>query len=867
MTANPPWESPTESDGQKIKLRPARWIPNRDMTTNSFLKFPYSGATPGREEYALENAPEMRSWIRPSPRFTISSLLYSFRRSKELYIVLLGFSLLCFTAHSFISSELDLKHRHISLTSFCKLEVNSSEGTMPGATQKVAVIQDASREISSSALEWALTGLKLEPGDELTLLAVLHQVNTPMGYKSKVGSSSIFGASNAVVKEAVQRKKEEYENNEDLIQINELYESKQVNFSVLVVPASSPKIVAMEAVKSLGATWIILDRHMKKDKKYFLEKLSCGISRMKSNNSIEQLRGPKIRGSNNIYREGSKNNLVTYEEMLPGNPEDEDLFSLELSPKYSKSLTKNQRRDTKASTDNDKESLNASDIPKSSSRENLSSAYSSPNKINLGSILSMSRESKRSPLSPSQGANSKDRGLALGSHEKNRMENVERKPATSHNEKGATDDECFQIALSEDQPNESLDDFACSCGNARPKIEWKKDFKYSELRVATERFSKKNFLSEGGFGFVYKGELMNGQKIAVKQYKPASLQGEREFKKEVDVLSKARHKNLVMLLGSCSEGNQRLLVYEFVCNGSLDQHLSGRSTEVVSWPDRLKIALGAAKGLQYLHSNNIIHRDMRPNNILVTHDYEPMLGDFGLARTQCEGPDHSSDSRVVGTIGYLAPEYAETGKVSKKMDVYSFGVVLLELLTGRSTTDQGIEEGSLVGWARPLLKERKYPELMDPMILDSCDVHLHELFWMVRVAEKCLSRDPEKRLHMDKVVYVLECVKNGQNYIDIEDFSPPPSDLMSGKWDKNEAREREDSVPTEKVKDKAEESEQGSGVTVDEMVLPRPSSAPSSSRSSNASTNYESSSSSSRGSKKTKRRSRSQSVHYGEMLI
>ncbi|XP_068661751.1 serine/threonine-protein kinase PBS1-like [Aristolochia californica] len=747
---------------------------------------------------------------------------------------------------------------------------------MTGATQKVVVIQDASKEISSSALKWALTGLKLKPGDELTLLAVLHQVNTPstfpfmgsrilMGYKSKVDSNSIFGANNTIVKEAVQRKKEEYEKKEELIQINELYESNQINFSVLVVPASSPKIVAMEAVRCLGATWIILDRQMKKDKKYFLENLSCGISRMKSNKSVEQLRGPKIRGSNNIAREGSKNSPVTYDEMLPGKSEDEDLFSLDLSPNYSK----NQNRDVKARTDSDKESLKASNFSNSASRESLSSLQTSPNKINLGTLLSMSHELKHSPISPSQEASKEDLGSANGGDEMEHMENFETNPNTSWKDKGAIDDEeCFKAKLSKCQPNERLDRFVCQCGNPRAKIGCKKDFTYGELRVATEKFSSKNFLSEGGFGFVYKGGLMDGQKIAVKQYKHASLQGEREFKKEVDVLSRARHKNVVMLIGSCSDRNHRLLVYEFVCNGSLDQHLSTNSAQVLSWPARLKIALGAAEGLQYLHSNNIIHRDMRPNNILVTHDYEPMLGDFGLARRQCEGPDHSSDTRVVGTIGYLAPEYAETGKVSKKTDVYSFGVVLLELLTGRSTTDKGIGEESLVGWARPLLKERKYPELIDPMILDSCDVHLHELFWMVRVTEKCLSKDPEKRLKIDKVVYVLKCVKNGENFIDIEDFSPLHSDLMGGKWRNNAVRENEESDSRGRAKHTAEESEQGSRVTVDEMALPTPSSAQtSSSRSSSASTSNESSGSSSRDSRKAKRRSRSQCVLYGEMLI
>lgn len=258
----------------------------------------------------------------------------------------------------------------------------------------------------------------------------------------------------------------------------------------------------------------------------------------------------------------------------------------------------------------------------------------------------------------------------------------------------------------------------CSiCKNRRPKVRWKRDFTFSELHAATEGFSPKNFLSEGGFGSVFRGEI-DGIKIAVKQHKNTSFQGEKEFKAEVQVLKKARHQNLVVLLGSCSEGNNRLLVYEYVCNGSLDQHSSKHTRRPLSWEKRMKIALVAATGLQYLHENNIIHRDMRPNSILVTHDFEAMLGDFGLARTQLDS-DYSFETGVVGTLGYLAPEYAEMGRVSTKTDVYAFRVVLLQLISGKKTSDKSLAGKSLVGWARPLLKERNYHDLIDPRIHDS----------------------------------------------------------------------------------------------------------------------------------------------------
>ncbi|XP_027924087.1 proline-rich receptor-like protein kinase PERK8 [Vigna unguiculata] len=238
----------------------------------------------------------------------------------------------------------------------------------------------------------------------------------------------------------------------------------------------------------------------------------------------------------------------------------------------------------------------------------------------------------------------------------------------------------------------------CSvCHNRRPQYERnrKKEFSYAELCAATQGFSLKNYLSEGGFGSVYKGELC-GQKIAVKQHTYSNQKGEKEFKSEVDVLSKAMHENVVMLLGSCSERNLRLLVYEYICNASLDQHLSQHSRKLLDWPDRVKVADGVAKGLLYLHENNIIHRDLTANNILLTHDYDALLGDFGLARTVIE--DSSYSTECVGNTGYMAPEYAEFGKVSIKTDVYSFGVVLLQLITGMKPIDKRLGERTLVGW-------------------------------------------------------------------------------------------------------------------------------------------------------------------------
>nr|PNR50651.1 hypothetical protein PHYPA_009837 [Physcomitrium patens] len=237
-------------------------------------------------------------------------------------------------------------------------------------------------------------------------------------------------------------------------------------------------------------------------------------------------------------------------------------------------------------------------------------------------------------------------------------------------------------------------------------------FSYAELCNATDYFNHRNYLAQGGYGSVYRGTLPEGQLIAVKQHKIASSQGDDEFCAEVEVLSCAQHRNLVTLIGYCVENHKRLLVYEYVCNGSLDRHLSAKNRESLPWKYRQKIALGSARALRYLHAECrvgcIVHRDMRPNNILLTHDFTPMVGDFGLARRQMHG-DLAEETRVLGTLGYLAPEYAETGQITEKADVYAFGVVLLEILTGRKAViQQGAKGGVfLTDWIF-LLNETRY---------------------------------------------------------------------------------------------------------------------------------------------------------------
>ncbi|XP_057484672.1 probable serine/threonine-protein kinase PBL18 [Actinidia eriantha] len=584
--------------------------------------------------------------------------------------------------------------------------------------QRVVVIQDASREVSSSAIKWALQGMSLRPGDTLTLLSVLHQVNNPMGYKIRV-DTSMFGANHKIVEEEVAKKKEEYQNNEDLTQLSKLYQMKKIKFKIDVDAGPSPKVVALEAAMKLGATWVILDRQMKKDKKYYLEKLSCGISRMKRDNNVEILRGPKAKatGTNKFTRERIHTFQVTYEEMLPGSLDGDDLFSIELFPPMSGSSL--------------------------GSTETTSSCFSEEKNIPSHNLREKATKQTRETVKKVTS------DTIPNKHEISSIEGHGRIPAQTPIEHSGTED--MMVPL---KPEESFDNSICTiCTNKRATIGWRKEFTYAELQDATNGFSPENVIFEGGHGAVYRGQLKNMLTIAVKKHKDVSFHGEKKFNAEVLALGKTRHKNVVMLLGSCLEGSQRLLVYEYVCNGSLDQQLT--NCEVLTWGARMTIALGVSRGLNHLHANNIIHRNITPNNILVTHDYDPLVGGFGIA-TQHDSDQ--SDHSVMGTFGYLAPEFAESGKASFKTDVYSFGVVLLELITGRTTNDKRLDGNSLLGWARPLLKQKKYVELVDSEIYHDTD----QFDWTAQLAEKCFAKNPRNRPSMDKVVSILECIMERQ---------------------------------------------------------------------------------------------------------
>ncbi|EOA37340.1 hypothetical protein CARUB_v10011065mg [Capsella rubella] len=307
-------------------------------------------------------------------------------------------------------------------------------------------------------------------------------------------------------------------------------------------------------------------------------------------------------------------------------------------------------------------------------------------------------------------------------------------------------------------------------------------FTYEELAAATQGFSKDRLLGQGGFGYVHKGVLPNGKEIAVKSLKAGSGQGDREFQAEVEIISRVHHRHLVSLVGYCSNaGGQRMLVYEFLPNDTLEFHLHGKSGSVMDWPTRLKIALGSAKGLAYLHEDchpKIIHRDIKASNILLDLNFEAKVADFGLAKLSQDNNTHVS-TRVMGTFGYLAPEYAASGKLTEKSDVFSFGVMLLELVTGRRPVDlSGDMEDSLVDWARPLCmnaaRDGDYSELVDPFLENQYEPY--EMARMVACAAAAVRHSGRRRPKMSQIVRTLE----GDASLDDLDDGVKPRQSSSG---------------------------------------------------------------------------------------
>ncbi|KAH6818660.1 hypothetical protein C2S51_002263 [Perilla frutescens var. frutescens] len=505
--------------------------------------------------------------------------------------------------------------------------------------QRALIIHDASKQLCIS-LRNVVIELSLRYGDKVELLVIteaftekhrLHAKRCGLMLKSKTHSSTTINKHKQDIKEEAQKTLVRYSNSAEFKEMLMFAEILQVEFEI-TVEAGMLKEIAVEYAKAFRATHVILGRKLRKELKYFIEHLSCGIARVKSDSSIEIVRPPQLEEIGTVDEATSKQKNSAWEEW------------------------------------------------------------------------------------------------------------------------------------------ESSHIICSSCRNRRPWHKLKKNFTYAELQIATNGFCQQNSMSDHG-SKSYLGFLNDQRKILIRE-NPSVTTREEDFQREVRMLEGLRHSNVALLIGSCSQGSHRFLVYEYICNGSLYKHLSDRNREL-TWEIRINIAHGAAKGLEYLHEQGI-YGSMRSSNILITHDFHPLLSYYGLIN-QYEALGQSSGQlpkkSAMRTFEHLAPEYHETGKELSKADVFSFGVVLLELITGRKTIED-TDGQSFLRWARPLLRQKKYTELTDPVLKDSPDVY--QLYWLVRVANKCLSLDPKSRYSMKKVVKALSDIINRSS---VEEFSPTDSDL------------------------------------------------------------------------------------------
>ncbi|KAF9614878.1 hypothetical protein IFM89_020975 [Coptis chinensis] len=303
----------------------------------------------------------------------------------------------------------------------------------------------------------------------------------------------------------------------------------------------------------------------------------------------------------------------------------------------------------------------------------------------------------------------------------------------------------------------------CAQDDEEPNIRESKTKNYpweiyslKELLNATNSFHDDNKIGEGGFGSVYWGRSSKGIEIAVKRLKAMSAKAEMEFAVEVEILGRVRHKNLLGLRGFYAGGDERLIVYDYMPNHSLITHLHGRLADdvLLDWPRRMSIAIGSAEGLAYLHHEanpHIIHRDIKASNVLLDSDFQAKVADFGFAKLIPDGVSHLT-TRVKGTLGYLAPEYAMWGKVSESCDVYSFGILLIEIISARKPIEKlpGGVKRDIVQWASPLVEKGSFDRIADPRMKGKYDIA--QVKNSIQIAIRCTDGNPDNRPSMSEVV-------------------------------------------------------------------------------------------------------------------
>ncbi|GAB2246790.1 hypothetical protein Droror1_Dr00006672 [Drosera rotundifolia] len=660
---------------------------------------------------------------------------------------------------------------------------------------KVVVAIKAEKSISKSTLAWALTHV-VRPGDTVTLLAVFPAKST-VSLGRRLWGLSRFGIGGNCAGEIGENLPDKIcEISQSCSQmVLQFHDHIQVKVRVKVLLGMNAGEVAAEAMRN-EASWVVLDKKLKYEQKHCMEQLTCSIVVMKGPQ-------PKVLRLNLGYANGSQtpffsaasspaldSGRLPSHRLKPGTPVS--------SPDCPSSSYSRTTRDTSLSSsdmlaspflfyeqnplfegpnkgkqtpvydafsflDSKSARMIYSPNPKESfeSQNNNHNVFWVPENHVSGNVVHCGKSQQpKSPISivTEEKIVQHDEGI------NNKMVSPDQPHHGDYGDVGIRDSVSTARTSSAPPPLCSVCQHKTPMFGKPPRC-----FTYKELQQATGGFSDTNLLAEGGFGLVHKGVLREGQMVAVKQLKFVGPQGDADFCREVRVLSCAQHRNVVMLIGFCIDAEKRVLVYEYICNGSLDLHLHGKKTGTLDLCSRLRIATGAARGLRYLHEDCrvgcIIHRDMRPNNILLTHDFEPLVGDFGLARLHSEW-DTGKEQQVIGASGYVAPENFGSGaNITEKVDVYAFGAVLVELITGLRFKDPQCQKRwrTLAPLLDPLAAfEAKhafadYSKSLSPGFpLNELRDFPQEIQLMGRAASLCLQRDPECRPSMSKILRVLE---------------------------------------------------------------------------------------------------------------
>ncbi|XP_057795615.1 serine/threonine-protein kinase PBL34-like isoform X2 [Salvia miltiorrhiza] len=661
----------------------------------------------------------------------------------------------------------------------------STTSLMPG---RIVVACDATRNFNSQEFKQIISNIQtrqnmIQEVDTITVLGVLHKVLHPMGFQMQIGPDSFIGTRVRAIKEEVTRMVDAYAGK--LQNSAEECEGSGVVIEVkIVVGAPLKNVIVQEAIGS-NATWVVLNRHLRKELKFYLNKIPCKVAQTLDNFSLKILRpfySDKAMGNIEPELFYSLSKLVS---VIPSDYTPSNDHSL-ISPIYRGSTSSHR------SSGSDRSSF-VSSLTSKSKEQNIFSPdeFTSNSHLEKPGIYAKRKEHDSSPpvkltqslqSDPSFAIPCSANGIISRECKHSEIQIVEEASSSGDlrredtDEDSASDDSYPEI---EKQINLQLD-FHVSHHSAAMKMHLgSKIWNYSEIQTATNGFSSENLLGEDGYGLVYKGLLKDGQLIAVKVQKEANTQGYLENYLQLGVLSLACHKNVVMLLGYCRRENINILVYEYICDRSLEWYLFDNKEHVLAWHQRRAIAIGIAKGLRFLHEecrgSPILHRDMRPSNICLTHEFIPLLADCGLVKWNTN--DHNRHTKFQGTLEYLAPEYAENNACSVKTDVFAFGIILIQLISGCKCPDSTKDSPpqSLREWAMPLIEMLKLDELVDPRLGDSYG--MYELYQMARVAYLCVQTEPAMRPTAGEVLLILE----GENeHLDqlTEQLIPVPNNVQ-----------------------------------------------------------------------------------------